>query len=476
MDEDEPTMAKAEAAAAVQTGVPDAAARFFALGSKHHRRGDLKAALHAYANAVRHDRRHANAYNNMGVALRSMGKLEAAVACYDRALALNRAGAGTHSNLGNALRGLGRYALAAIHLGEAVKLAPRSAETFYNLGLVLRDLGQLDDALRCFEKSLATRRDHPDCVWDQALTFLMMGDFERGFPAYEARWNLARARKRPIRHPLWDGSDLDGRTIVLHNEQGFGDMIQFVRFVPLVAERGGTVVLEVQPELSHLFEGVRGASRVVLDGAVEDEADVAAPLMSVPGILGTTLETIPAEVPYLAAPDVAGDRIRVHFGAGCNVGICWAGKITHADDRNRSCSLAHFVDLMGLADVAFHSLQVDAGRRAIEAQGCEALVTDLGGRLHDFADTAAVISQLDLVITVDTAVAHLAGAMGRPVWVLIPFAADWRWMRDREDNPWYPTMRVFRQLRPGDWAELMARVKEALSEFAAAREKTLRSD
>ena len=484
MDEDEATNAKAdpaapaarseptdEAAPGAAGGPDDAlrareAARFFALASEHHRRGDLEAALQAYANAVGQDRGYASAYNNMGVALRSMGKLEAAVACYDRALALEPANAGMHSNQGNALRDLGRYVPAATHHREAVRLAPRSAEAFYNLGLVFRDLGQLDDALTYFAKCLAIRPDYPDCMWDRALTLLMMGDFERGFPAYEARWNLARTPKRRFRHPIWDGSDLDGRTIVVHNEQGFGDMIQFVRYVPLVAERGGTVVLEVQSQLSRLLAGVRGVGRLVHEGAVVDDADVSAPLMSLPAIFGTTLETIPADVPYIAAPEIHRNHIPVPLGAARNVGICWTGKTTPGTDRNRSCPLAHFVDLMGLADVAFHSLQVDAGGRAIEAHGCEALVTDLGGGLHDFADTAAVISQLDLVITVDTALAHLAGAMARPVWVLIHFAADWRWMCDREDNPWYPTMRLFRQRQPGDWAEVMSRVKAALSEFA----------
>ena len=329
MDDDELTKAKADpTAAAARTGAPDdaapggeggpdgtleagEAARLFALASEHHRRGELAAALQGYANTVRHDRRHANAYNNMGVALRSMGKPEAAVACYDRALAFNPASAGTHSNLGNTLRELGRYALAATHHREAVKLAPQSAEAFYNLGLVLRDVGQLDDALTCFEKCLAIRSDHPDCLWDRALTLLMMGDFGRGFPAYEARWNLARTPKRRFRHPIWDGSDLDGRTIVLHHEQGFGDMIQFVRYVPLVAERGGVVVLEVQPQLSRLLEGVRGVGRLVSDAQVVDEADVSAPLMSLPRILGTTLETIPADVPYLAAPETIATPYRL---------------------------------------------------------------------------------------------------------------------------------------------------------------------
>ncbi len=343
-----------------------------------------------------------------------------------------------------------------------MKLEPKSAEAVYNLGLVLKDLGQFDTALACFERTLSINPEHVDCHWDQALTFLTMGDLVRGFTEYEWRWRRADSPPRNFTQPLWDGAPLDGRTILLHQEQGFGDMIKFVRYAPMVKELGGIVLVECQPELARLFTGAPGVDRVVLKGAPLPPFDVYAPMLSLPRILGTTLDTIPAPCPYLARPERHNIFLPNMSLGDLKIGVSWAGKPTHRNDRNRSCPFSHFLELAGVPNTTMFSLQKGKPAAEIGQCACTALVTDLAPALQDFADTAAVISQLDLIITVDTAPAHLAGAMGREVWVLVPYVPDWRWLTRREDTPWYPTMRLFRQSRPGAWEELFDRVRKAL--------------
>lgn len=438
------------------------AQRLFALATEHHRQGRLDEAIAGYTRVLAYQPAHPDAYNNLGVALRVRGKFAAAVACYRRALGIRPDNSGTWSNLGNVLRDLGRLEEAVAAHQRAVSLAPRSAEAVYNLGLVLKDMGQTDTAIACFVRTLEINPEHVDCHWDRALTHLMRGDLERGFAEYEWRWRRPDSPPRGFPQPLWDGSDLEGRTLLLHQEQGLGDTIQFVRYAPMIKERGATVIVECQPELARLFSGAPGVDMVAIRGGPLPAFDTFAPMMSLGRIFGTTLETIPAPIPYLFAPDLHSAHLAVAPGTRLNVGIAWAGKPTHRNDRNRSCPFFHFIELMDTPGVAFYSLQ--KGERAADLRdaACEALVADAGAVLHDLLDTAAVVEQLDLVITVDTALAHLAGAMGRAVWVLLPYVPDWRWLMGRDDSPWYPTLRLFRQERPGDWAGVFLRVREAL--------------
>ena len=441
------------------------AVRLFALAAEQHRQGLLDEAVRGYARALALNPRIADAYNNLGVALRAQGKFGAAVACYRRSLALRPDNAGVYSNMGNALREMGRLEAAAKSHQRAVKLSPGSAETIYNLGLVMRDDGRAEEALVFFEKAMSIRPDYPDCRWDRALNMLQRGNYEEGFAEYEWRWKLDRSPPRGYSKPLWDGSDLGRRTILIHQEQGFGDMIQFIRFIPLVKERGGTIIIECQPELLRLFSSVPGVDRVVPKGRPLPKFDVFAPMLSLPRILGTTEKNIPRLVPYLTAPELHSVHLPMTPGIRMRIGLSWAGKPTHRNDHNRSCSLDDFMDLLGLEGLAFFSLQKGEAAGQLSANGCEALITDVGNRFEDFAGTAAALMQLDLVITVDTAIAHLAGALGRPVWVVIPYAPDWRWLSDRTDSPWYPTMRLFRQEKPQDWETVFANLKTALEKI-----------
>ena len=313
------------------------AVRLFTIAADCHRRGDLKGAVGGYTQALLLNPSFPDPYNNLGVALRAMGRYEAAVACYRRSLGIRPGNAGLYCNLGNALRDLDRYVEAAAAHKMAVELAPDMPDAIYNLGLVLRDLGQMNDALAWFERALKRNPDHVECRWDRALTLLQMGDFEKGFPEYEWRWRLSATPKRTFDQPRWDGSDLAGRTILLHQEQGLGDMIQFIRYAPLVKALGGTVLVECQPELARLFSTARGVDKIVIKDNRLPPFDIYAPLLSLPGILGTTLETVPAKVPYLAGPELHNLHLPIPVGSRLNVGIVWAGKVTHANDRRRSC-------------------------------------------------------------------------------------------------------------------------------------------
>lgn len=446
------------------------ALRIFGFAVEQHRIGNLDDALRGYARTLSLDPGMVDAYNNLGVALRAQGKYVAAVAAYQRALAIRPDNPGVYSNMGNALREIGLLRQAREAHRRAIDLAPESAEAVYNLGLVYRDMGRSKDALECFEQVIAVKPDYVECRWDRALLYLNTGDLPRGFKEYEWRWRLDRSPPRDLPQPRWDGSDIAGKTILVHQEQGFGDMIQFVRYVPLLKERGAEVIVECQPELARLFASVSGVSKVVATGGAIPPFDVYVPMLSLGHVLGTTVETIPASIPYLAPPEVHNIHLPAPVGQ-LKVGICWAGKPSHRNDRNRSVGLDYFQDLAGVPGVAFYSLQKGETAGDLESQSCEALISDLGPRLQDFADTASVISQLDLVISVDTSVVHLAGALGRPVWAAIPHAGDWRWLKGRDDSPWYPTLRLFRQEKVGDWDGVFMRIREALAEVARNKQR-----
>jgi len=440
------------------------AARVFGLAVEHHQKGNLAEAVENYGKSLLLNPKVADAYNNMGVALRALGKLEAAVACYRRCLVLRPNNAGANSNLGNALRELGRLQLSVAAHQQAIKLTPESPESYYNLGLVLRDLGQVTQALAAFERTLGYNPDHADCRWDRALTLLLRGDFLPGFEEYDWRWKLDRSPPRGFTEPEWDGSDLKGKTLLIHQEQGFGDMIQFARYIPMAKARGGTVVLEVQPELSRLFSTLPGVDKVVNRGSPLPKFDFFIPMMSLAKVFATTKETVPVDIPYLTPPDMHAVQLPASLERQRQIGIVWAGKPTHQNDKNRSCRFTDFIELLGVPGVTVYSLQKGPREADITENGCSALVLNLGNRLDDFADTAAVIQQLDMVITVDTSVAHLAGALGKPVWVLVPFAPDWRWMTETDTSPWYPTMRLFRQKKYGEWDSVFVEVRRALRE------------
>lgn len=433
----------------------------FRMAVQRQQAGDGAEAVRIYQQIVAVDPGFAPAWINCGVALRTLGCIEAGVACLKRGVALKPEDAGARSNLGNALRAAGRLEEARDSHLAAIERDGAVGSFVYNLGLVLRDLGDLDGAITRFDAAEALGYDPPDLKWDRALARLLCGDLQRGFEEYEWRWQISDAKPRGLTGPAWSGEDLTGKTLLVYAEQGFGDTIQFVRYLPLLVARAKTVVFECQEPLARLFraspacEGVTVVSRDV-DPLPDYDAQVA--LLSLSHLTGTPL--VPAETPYLAPP---ADRPRIANRAdGVHVGLVWAGKPSHRNDRNRSLTLTDLAPLLEVPGAFFYSLQLGDPADRIAPLGYPGLITDLRPVIKDFADSAALLGSLDLLISADTAPAHLAGALCRPVWTMLPFAPDWRWQSGRDDSPWYPTMRLFRQTQPCRWEDVVERLRVAL--------------
>ncbi|MBV9388228.1 MAG: glycosyltransferase family protein [Chroococcidiopsidaceae cyanobacterium CP_BM_ER_R8_30] len=400
--------------------------------------------------------------------------LEAAIAYYQQALLLNPPTPEVHTNLGNALREQGRWEGAIYNYQQALALDPNYYDAHNNLGVVLLEQGQPQAAITHYQQALTLQPNSLCDRYNLSIALLTSGDFQRGFTEYEWRWQKADNPARTFPQALWDGSSLEGKTILLHGEQGLGDQIQFIRYVPLVAQLKGRIVVECAPPLLRLFSTMDGISQIVARGETLPTFDVHAPLMSLPRLLGTTLETVPAQVPYLCKQGVGeGGRAK---GAGrkgqgegdkgsqLKVGIVWAGSPLFKGNYKRFCPLSYFLKLLDIPNITLYSLQTGPQREEL-TQLPPAPIRNLSNQLSDFADTALMLEQLDLTISVDTAVAHLAGALGKPVWILLSFAPDWRWMLEREDSPWYPTCRLFRQSQPGDWAGVFEQVGQALQSY-----------
>jgi tetratricopeptide (TPR) repeat protein len=437
-------------------------ARLFQAALMRHRAGNLAEAERNYRLSLRLDPGNAGAWINLGVVCRATGRARAAIACLTRGLRLRPDDGGAWSNLGNALRMAGRLEEALAAHDRAVNLAPRAGALWYNRGIVLKDQGALDAAASAFSKARTLGYARPDLAWDEALLTLLSGDLDQGFARYGARWALPDSPPRHTTIPVWTGEAVRDGALLIHAEQGFGDSIQFLRYVRAACETASApIVLELQQSLHRLVQPMLTGLdvRVIGRGDPVDGATRQIALLDLPAILGTSaFLNIP---PYLEAP--AAPRLRRREGA-FHLGLAWAGKPSHKNDRNRSLTLEELIPLLELPRIEAYGLQVGPRAADIATAGLDPLVVDLGRRVKDFADTAGLLSDLDLVITVDTSVAHLAGALGRPVWVLLPFAPDWRWQLERQDSPWYPSMTLFRQTSPGDWAELIDRVRAALAE------------
>lgn len=407
---------------------------------------------------------------NMGLAEQRRGSPRAALVAFDVAVNLAPGRAEPWNALGTAYQMLRLPAAAAEAYRRAIQIEPGFAAALSNLGRAHRDLGDLDEAARIYDAAVAASPDFPGARWNRAILNLLRGRLREAWDDHEWRWRVPGFPSVPrgFCQPLWNGEEIAGRRILLHAEQGFGDTLQFIRYAPLVAALGAEVILEVPSELARLISSVQGASSVVVRGDALPSFDVQAPLLSLPRAFDTCLETIPAAVPYLAPDAAARSRWSKRLppdGAGPRVGIVWAGRPTHQNDANRSLRLADMAVLLGLPGLRFYSLQV--GTRAEDLKSIPpAGVVDLSPCLNDFAETGAALERLDLLVAVDTSVVHLAGALARPVWTLLPFSPDWRWMTSREDSPWYPTMRLFRQAGPGDWSAPLAAVERELRVLA----------
>jgi Flp pilus assembly protein TadD len=427
--------------------------------------GKLDQAMTAYRQAIRLKPDYAEAYSNLGYALWDLGKLDEAVAACRQAIRSSPNLAEAHSNLGMAFKDLGKLDEAVAACRQAVRIKPDFADAHSNLGIALKDQGKLQEAIAACRQAIRFRPDFADAHWNESLLSLLTGDFERGWIKSEWRWKTASSglSRRSFTQPLWLGAEtVERKTILLHSEQGLGDAIQFCRYVPLVAARGARVVLEVAEPLRELMSDLVGVSHCVSKGEALPDFDLHCPLLSLPLAFGTRLDTIPSTTPYLHAPargrdweSLLGSKDRPR------IGLVWSGNPRHRDDRKRSIELNALSPLFDIA-ATFVSLQKDlrAGDEAVLPERSN--IIKLGQSLESFADTAALISHLDLVISVDTSVAHLTGALGRPVWVLLPFVPDWRWLLDRDDSPWYPTARLFRQTDTRDWRGVVDRVRIAL--------------
>ena len=412
----------------------------------------------------------ADVLNNRGKVLVRLKRYNEAVGSFDMTLALRPGQADAHCYRGAALSEIGRFDDALADFAQALRIMPNFVDAHLKRGNALVQLSRMDEALRCYTDALAIEPENPDANFNEALTRLCLGDFRRGWQKYEYRWERPQfAKDRPIYpRPMWRGeSALQGKTILLVAEQGLGDAIQFARYAPLVAAQGAKVLLGVRPALKALMTTVPGVSQVFGGGETLPDFDLYCPLLSLPLAFGTELATIPSTVPYIRPLDerIAKWRGRVPSNGRLRVGICWAGTSDHLNDRNRSIPLERFATILSGSGLDFVSLQKDVSTEQLAILR-EHDVVQLGQEFQDFADTAAVVAMLDLIIAVDTSVAHLAGAMGKAVALLVPFSPDFRWMLDRTDTPWYPTMRLFRQSAIGDWGSPLERLRQELAGVA----------
>jgi Flp pilus assembly protein TadD len=440
---------------------PDLAKAHHNLGVVLAERRNLEEAVLSFKNAIRLKPDYAEVYVNMGLALNQLGKSGEAVVALRQATRLLPNSAEAFNNLGLSLADLGRFAEAEAAYQEALRLNPQHVAVHTNLGSMYDGQSKLEEAIASYQMALWLDPEQPITHWNRSLAWLRMGDFARGWPEYEWRWKKKGMPPRTFHQPLWDGSPLAGRTILLHVEQGVGDVIQLVRYGKLLQDRGGRIVVECPNLLVRLFQRCHGIEQVVEEGKPLPHFDVHAPLMSLPKLVRTTVETIPADIPYLFADEQRVDFWRSQLPPGdiLKVGIAWQGNPKHVGDRHRSVRLTSLAPIAEVPGVQLFSLQKGPGSEQLAQLNGQFTVTNLGSESWpDFMETAAVVANLDLVITVDTAVAHLAGALGKPVWVAIPYISDWRWLRGREDSPWYPTMRLFRQKSFGDWESVFVRM------------------
>ncbi len=451
---------------------PESAEIHLQLGDLFRALGRHDAALDRCLEAVRLAPGMAQARNNLGNAYRDVGRTGDAIAEFRRAVSLDASLPEAQFNLGVALQQRGEGAEAAECYRRVLQSRPAFPAAHLNLGLLLEERGDSAGAIAAYGAAVAAEPDMVEAHVNLGMQLLLSGRFSEGWPEYE--WRLRypeyRGSELAARASRWDGADLGGRTILLEAEQGFGDAIQFLRYAPLVAERGGRVLVRCAPQLAGLVAAAPGVAGAIARGAALPAYDTWCPLPSLPQVFGTRLESIPARVPYLHADAGKAVRWRARLAdaaVACRVGLVWASQSEHRTAPAKSMPLAKFAALGGVEGVRFYSLQKgEAAGEALQAPR-ELRIEDLSADLADFSETAAVVANLDLVISVDTAVAHLAGALGKPVWTLLKFAPDWRWLLVREDCPWYPTMRLFRQVRPGDWGAPVEALAKALAAFAS---------
>ncbi|MGA2229802.1 MAG: tetratricopeptide repeat protein [Tepidisphaeraceae bacterium] len=445
--------------------LPNQPALGIKLGAALMHKGDAPQAVAILASIANQHPYLVEAHGMLANAHALCGQWEPAVASFHRALELAPNLAVAHFGLGAALAHQGKVKQSIAAFRAALRLNYPAAHC--NLGVALALVGELDEAAAELRKAISFNPDDATAHWNYAILKLLQGEWRDGWLEYEWRWrwNLFPSARRNFGQPAWRGEDIEGRTLLLHAEQGFGDTIQFIRYLPLLASRGARVIVECQAELFDLFQQVPGPQQWVRAGEALPTFDAHCPLASLPGLFGTTPQSIPPQVPPLSAPP---DRLafwQAKLGppdGRRRVGLAWAGRSTFLGDHTRSLHLSQLRGVLAIEGIQFYSLQKGPAAAQVK-QLAAAQVIDLGSDFGDFADTAAVMSLCDLIVTTDTSVPHLAGAMGRPVWVMLQYVPDWRWLLNRDDSPWYPSARLFRQTSLGDWNGVISRVAQAIT-------------
>jgi tetratricopeptide (TPR) repeat protein len=434
-------------------------------------------ALASFERAIAIRPEYAELHGNRAIALLALKRPAEALASCDTAIALQPGLADNYVQRGNALRELSRTEDALASHDNAIRLTPDHALAHSNRGNVLVDLNRHADALTSYDRAIGLKPDYAEAQLNQAQAHLLMGNLEQGFRQYEWRRKTGKqARHHGYSKPLWlGGNDIRGKTLFLYWEQGHGDTIQFCRYAKLAEARGAKIVMSVQENLRGLLQQLGGGIEIIGPAEKPEQFDYHCPLLSLPLAFGTSLKTVPAETPYLAADSVlrAQWEERLNRNGKPNIGLAWSGMALHKDDHNRSIPLAKCLPML-TEKANWTNLQLDVRDNDRDALNAGP-IKDFGPELGDFRLTAALVDHMDLIVTVDTALAHLAGAMGKRVWLLLSFSADWRWMLERDDTPWYPSIRLFRQRKIGDWDEVIQRMGKALQVFLAAGSGTGRA-
>lgn len=439
----------------------------FNLGNAQKELGQVDAAIASYERAIALQASHAEAHCNRGVALQDLRQWDAAVASFGRAIAIQPNYAKAYVNRGVALHALKQLDAAIVDFDQALVIQPGYVKAHTNRGVALHALRQLDAALACYEQAIAIEPNYAEANFYKSLVLLLRGEFEQGWDLYQWLWKTEKSAPK-LRHftqPAWSGVEsLSGKTILVHNEQGLGDMIQFCRYIRMFADSGARVVLEVPAPLMGLLHGLDGVSEWVVNGAALPTFDFHCFLLALPRVFGTRISTIPAKQPYLHSDPnkVAQWTARLGGKTKPRIGLVWSGSVEHAIDYNRSIALSTLASTLpgGCEYVSLQKEVRDSDGLALKRHEN---IRHFGDEIRDFSDTAALCELMDVVVSVDTSVAHLSGALGRPTWVLLPFVPDWRWLLDRDDSPWYASVRLYRQASDGDWGGVLGRVQADLT-------------
>ncbi|WP_293057088.1 tetratricopeptide repeat protein, partial [Okeania sp. SIO2B3] len=450
---------------------PNDSSNYSNLGNILKNEGRLEEAIAHYQKAISLEPNNSTNYSNLGLIFLEKGEIDSAIINYENSRKINPENSQTNLNLGVAWKKKGDLSKASTYYQQAINLQPDYAQAYNNLGSILQEEGNLNESIFYYQKAIELEPDFPAAHLNLSLVLLLLGDLKSGFQEYNWRWQVEKYVSLIQPEKLWDGSNLVGKTILIYAEQGYGDTIQFIRYLPLVKQQGGQIILVCQKPLVKLLEKIPGIDKCIEEKINLVDLDVHAPLLELPRIFGTTLDNIPPPIQNLNIPHTKLIKLEYPAGIFLKVGIVWATRVDSQTYAQRSCKLTDFQSILDITGITFYSLQKEPGE---DIQLLETLpIFNLSSQLNDFADTAGIITQLDLVITVDTAVAHLAGTLGKPVWILLPFVPDWRWMLDRNDSPWYPTARLFRQPKIGDWHSVFIQVKQALIEFRESQHTLL---